>query len=116
MDTLGNEVSSGQRDDATDSFEPRLDYRVLQPSLVTDPNGNRSEVAFDALGMVVGTAVMGKVGEHRGDLLDDTFERDLPDSRIVGYFAAPVGKEAGSWATRAHGSCTTSARSAVPGS
>ena len=27
---------------------------------VTDPNGNRREVAFDALGMVAGTAVMGK--------------------------------------------------------
>ena len=36
------------------------DYRVLQPALVTDPNRNRTEVAFDTLGMVVGTAVMGK--------------------------------------------------------
>ena len=36
------------------------DYRVLQPAQVTDANGNRSEVAFDALGLVVGTAVMGK--------------------------------------------------------
>ena len=35
-------------------------YRVLQPRLVTDPNRNRPRVAFDALGMVVGTAVMGK--------------------------------------------------------
>ena len=31
------------------------DYRVLQPALVTDPNANRQAVAFDALGMVVGT-------------------------------------------------------------
>ncbi len=44
------------------------DYRVLQPRLVTDPNGNRSEVAFDALGMVVGTAVMGKDGRDQGRL------------------------------------------------
>ncbi len=36
------------------------DYRVLQPSQVTDPNGNRSVVYFDVLGLVVGTAVMGK--------------------------------------------------------
>src|SRR6202041_448863 len=28
------------------------DYRVLQPTLVIDPNGNRSAVAFDALGFV----------------------------------------------------------------
>jgi RHS repeat-associated protein len=36
------------------------DYRVLQPRLVSDPNRDQTEVAFDTLGMVVGTAVMGK--------------------------------------------------------
>lgn len=36
------------------------DYRVLQPRRISDPNRNRTEVAFDVLGMVVGTAVMGK--------------------------------------------------------
>jgi RHS repeat-associated protein len=36
------------------------DYRVLQPRLVSDPNRNQTEVVCDALGMVVGTAVMGK--------------------------------------------------------
>ena len=36
------------------------DYRVLQPKLVTDPNGNRTEARFDALGMLAGTAVRGK--------------------------------------------------------
>ena len=35
------------------------DYRVLQAKAMTDPNGNRSEAAFDALGMVVATAVRG---------------------------------------------------------
>lgn len=30
------------------------DYRRLQPRQTTDPNGNRSEAQFDALGMVVG--------------------------------------------------------------
>ena len=39
------------------------DYRVLQPAMVMDPNRNRSAVAFDALGLVVGTAVMGKPEE-----------------------------------------------------
>ena len=33
---------------------------MLQPRLVSDPNRNQTEVAFDMLGMVVGTAVMGK--------------------------------------------------------
>jgi RHS repeat-associated protein len=55
------------------------DYRVLQPSTVIDPNGNRSQVVFDALGLVVGTAVMGEdaFGNRLGDSLDD-FVADLP--------------------------------------
>ena len=36
------------------------DYRVLQPATVTDPNGNRPQARFDALGMLAGTAVLGK--------------------------------------------------------
>ncbi|WP_373509393.1 toxin TcdB middle/C-terminal domain-containing protein, partial [Thiocapsa sp.] len=48
-DALGNRVTV----DAND-------YRVLQPRRVSDPNRNQTEVAFDTLGMVVGTAVMGK--------------------------------------------------------
>jgi RHS repeat-associated protein len=47
------------------------DYHVLQPRLITDPNGNRRAVAFDALGMVVATAVMGKENEAIGDLLEN---------------------------------------------
>lgn len=37
------------------------DYRVLQPSAVTDPNGNQIEAAYDALGMLCATAVEGKI-------------------------------------------------------
>lgn len=47
------------------------DYRFLAPTLVTDPNGNRQAVELDALGMVIKTAVMGKVGDSDGDTLDD---------------------------------------------
>jgi YD repeat-containing protein len=54
------------------------DYRVLQPWQLTDPNGNRSQVAFDALGLVVGTAVMGKEDENVGDTLVG-FVADLDD-------------------------------------
>lgn len=43
------------------------DYRVLAPSIVTDPNLNCSAVGYDALGMVVWTAVMGKAGANEGD-------------------------------------------------
>jgi RHS repeat-associated protein len=46
-----------------------LDYRTLQPVRMTDPNGNQQSVVFDALGMVVATAVAGKNGE--GDTLDN---------------------------------------------
>jgi RHS repeat-associated protein len=47
------------------------DYRVLAPSLTTDANRNRVAVAFDALGRVIKTAVMGKSGENLGDTLDN---------------------------------------------
>ena len=45
-------------------------YRLLQPWLLTDPNGNRSAVRFDELGVVVASAVMGKPGAGEGDVLD----------------------------------------------
>ncbi len=57
---------------------------------MTDPNGNRVEVAFDTLGMVVGTAVMGKASESKGDLLDNTFNPDLDDATILAHIANPL--------------------------
>jgi RHS repeat-associated protein len=64
------------------------DYRVLQPRLVSDPNGNQTEVAFDTLGMVVGTAVMSKPGEDLGDLLDG-FVSDPEPIQLNGLLAKP---------------------------
>lgn len=52
-----------------------IDYRVLAPRLMTDPNLNRTAVAFDALGMVVATAVMGKEGAGEGDTLEEPTTR-----------------------------------------
>lgn len=63
------------------------DYRVLSPALVTDPNGNRSATSFDALGMVAGTAVMGKASENLGDSLTG-FLADLAPADIEGFHAA----------------------------
>ena len=64
------------------------DYRVLQPRQMTDPNGNRSEVQFDALGLVVGTAVRGKAaGPDDGDSFD-TFAAHLTPAQIAAYFDA----------------------------
>jgi RHS repeat-associated protein len=69
------------------------DYRVLQAALVTDPNGNQSAAAFDALGLVVGTAVMGKTGEIVGDTLTG-FAADLKQAQIDQFFANPKGPAA----------------------
>ena len=58
------------------------DYRVLQPRLVTDANGNRRAVTFSPLGLVTATAVMGKEGEQAGDTLE------APGSRLEYDFFA----------------------------
>ncbi len=42
---------------------------------MTDPNGNRTAVEIDALGMVVKSAVMGKAGSGDGDTLADPTAR-----------------------------------------
>jgi RHS repeat-associated protein len=65
------------------------DYRVLQPRLLTDPNGNRAEAAFDALGLVVGTAVMGKTSESRGDSLAG-LDADLDETAALAQLADPL--------------------------
>ena len=90
-DALGNRVTVGERtpDGAIDPGKPGNDYRVLQPRLVTDPNRNRAAVAFDALGMVVGTAVMGKPEENLGDSLDG-FNADLTEADILDHLANPL--------------------------
>ncbi len=46
-------------------------YRIMLPELVTDPNGNRSAVQFDELGMEIAVIVMGKEGNNEGDTLED---------------------------------------------
>jgi RHS repeat-associated protein len=73
-DAVGNEVKA------------KNNYRTLQPRLVTGPNGNQTEVAFDALGLLVGTALRGKNGE--GDSLDG-FKADLNEAEIDQFFSQP---------------------------
>jgi Salmonella virulence plasmid 65kDa B protein/Insecticide toxin TcdB middle/C-terminal region/Insecticide toxin TcdB middle/N-terminal region len=85
---------TGVRDPAQNVIAARGDYRVLQPSLLTDPNGNRSAAAFDALGLLAGTAVMGKASESLGDTLDG-FAADLTQAQIDQFFADPKGPAAG---------------------
>ncbi len=95
-DALGNRTTAGDRDDTLPTDHPdrirsRNDFRVLQPRLLTDPNGNRTAMSFDALGMVVGGAAMGKANDvaRQGDLLDD-FEPDLADDVIAAHLADPL--------------------------
>ena len=68
---------------------------------MTDPNGNRAAVAFDALGLVAATAVMGKEGEGLGDLLDDDYRTDLTEIERNDFFAAPRGPMAATLLGRA---------------
>jgi RHS repeat-associated protein len=88
-DALGNRTTAGERDESDAVTSIHLDYRVLQPALVTDPNRNRMRVAFDALGMVVGTAIMGKREESQGDSLDD-FDTDPVEAVILEHLSDPL--------------------------
>lgn len=97
-DALDNRVTVGERDvDATQPLNHAQDYRVLQPAQVMDPNRNRSEVVFDALGMVVGTAVMGKPAPAPAPVEGDSligFRPDLTQAEIDQFLADPKGSMA----------------------
>jgi RHS repeat-associated protein len=91
LDPLGNRATVGERNlDPTRALvRSGQDYRVLQPALIMDANRNRSAVAFDALGLVVGSAVMGKPEENLGDSLDG-FVTDLTDAVIQEHLTSPI--------------------------
>lgn len=77
------------------------DYRVMQVSRLTDANGNRAEAVFDTLGMVAGTALMGKATEAIGDSLAG-FVADLTVEQRTAFLADPAAA-----ATSLLGSATT---------
>ena len=91
VDFDGNDLLMVETRDALDNRVTvnANDYRVLQPRLVSDPNRNQTEVAFDTLGMVVGTAVMGKPlpAPVEGDTLTG-FVADLTQTQLDGFFNA----------------------------
>lgn len=78
-----------------------IDYRVLAPRLQVDANGNRSAAAFDALGLVTGTAVQGKDGKAEGDSLEG-FDPDLDPLIVSAFLDDPRGAS-----TRLLGRATT---------
>ena len=86
-DALGNRATVGERAANGTLTMQGNDYRVLQPWQVMDPNRNRTQVAFDSLGMVVGIATMGKPEETVGDTLTD-FETDLTQVQIDDFYTA----------------------------
>ena len=90
-DAHGNTTTAGEI--GSEEIQSSIDYRLLQPTLVTDANGNRTAVAFDALGLVVGVAQMGKRGAVRGDTLDD-FQVDLSDDEVSEVIDTPLGQQA----------------------
>lgn len=85
------------RTEVTDALGNRTlaehDYRLLQPFRLTDANGNRSEVAFDTLGLVAGTAVMGKATETLGDSLEAFVPNPSEEQKEV-FLADPLGNAA----------------------
>ncbi len=87
-DAVGNRTTAGERT-ADGTVTSRLDYRVLQPGLVTDANRNRTATAYDALGHVAGVAVMGKADEDAGDTLDG-FVADVDTATIDAFVADPL--------------------------
>ncbi|HEX2744415.1 MAG TPA: SpvB/TcaC N-terminal domain-containing protein [Streptosporangiaceae bacterium] len=89
VDPFGGQASVGWENDlvvvtATDpvhnSTTAKVNYRVLQPWLATDPNQNRAGARYDQLGMVTATALLGKDlgGADEGDHLDLTTAEASP--------------------------------------
>lgn len=81
VDALGNETSVSN------------DYLGLMPVLVRDANGNRSQALLDALGRVVATAFMGKVGEALGDSIGGV-DTDPPLTDLRTFAADPLANAA----------------------
>ncbi len=77
------------QDAAGNTTKALTDYRVLAPKLLTDVNRNRTAASFDSLGMLAGTAVMGKEGEGEGDSLEG-FMPDLSESTILAHIQDPL--------------------------
>ena len=94
---LGNRVTAGIR--AADPAQPLvaggIDYRVLSPWQVMDPNRNMAQVAFDALGQAVATGVTSDPAlvPVLGDRLDG-LARDLTAAQIRAARADPAGPAA----------------------
>ena len=77
------------RDAAGNTTSALTDYRVLAPRLLTDPNRIRTAACFDALGLLTGTAIMGKEGDGEGDSLDG-FTANLSERELLAHIRHPL--------------------------
>ncbi len=96
-DAVGTRVSAGSRAAAAtpdlEVLTASVDYRVLAASMVSDGNRNRSAVLFDALGLVVASAYMGKPEESVGDTIGG-LAADLSDAVVAAALADPLANPA----------------------
>jgi len=78
-------------EDLKHKTKSEINYRVLTPYKVIDPNGNTTEVKFNRLGMVVGIIVNGtdENGAFIGDSFSD-FVEDLDENEISYYIDNPL--------------------------
>jgi RHS repeat-associated protein len=97
-DPVGNVTSAGEREPDPGRTGERVvtngyDYRVLQPRLLCDANGNLTEVAHDALARVTATAVRGTPDDDgsggTGDTVDGVVLDPAPDV-LAAYLSEPV--------------------------
>jgi RHS repeat-associated protein len=106
QDAVGNEVTAGDCNSDGSPATNCNNYRVMQPALITDPNGNRTAAEFDAYGLVVGTAVMGKLTDNpcpgdslgtftAGALTGTGFTADLSQTDIASFISSPTTAAAG---------------------
>jgi RHS repeat-associated protein len=91
-DPLGNRMTAGERS-AGGAATPRLDYRTLQPLVITDLNRNRTEFAYDALGRLAALAIAGKTGQQTGDTVAGVVT-DLSGADLDGFVANPLANAA----------------------
>ena len=86
-DALGNRTGVFVPDPNTGAA--RFDYRVLAAAELEDINGNRTEVYFDVLGLVIAVAVKGK-GTEADNLSGFTDELANPNlATVLSYFDVP---------------------------
>ncbi len=91
IDPRGNQITVGYRY-ADGSTTNGNDYRVMQPGLITDANGNCSAAQFDTLGLVVATAVMGKTTDSPA--VGDNFTGFDPEADTTAFLTNPGGTAA----------------------